>query len=192
MGGIGRRQVGHPQAARRRHVARRQALHLRRRRLLRAQGVEGIAEPRPRGVQAADGGRHAGRAYRDPSVRDPDPLSAHSQRVACADVGGAETHLRRHRHRQEPREYRPHRNRTLQVRGAQAGRILSSEAQRILLGQGAALSRRDRLSGAARPRRGRQRARGGPDRSRRILCRAAGRSRSDRKGARPQGLCQRL
>ena len=46
--------------------------------------------------------------------------------------------------------------------------------------------------GAARPRRGRQRAGGGPDPARRLLRRAARRSRPDLEGAGPQGLCQRL
>ena len=51
LGRIGRRSVGNVQAARGRDLARRQALHLGRRRVLGAQHLEAAAESRPRRVQ---------------------------------------------------------------------------------------------------------------------------------------------
>ena len=65
-----------------------------------------------------------------------------------------------------------------------AGRILPAGAQRRLLGQGPALSRRDRLPGAARPRRGGRRAGGRGDPARRLLGRAARRPRPHLQGRR--------
>ena len=161
MGRLGRRPHRHLQAARGRDMARRQAVHLRRRRLLRAAGVEAAAESRPRRVQGPRGGRYAGRPHRGLPLRQADAVPAHPQRAAGADQRGAEASLRRHRHRRQPGQQRspsaPARSSSPSTRPGEFYRL---ERNAELLGQGPAPSRRDRLPRAARPRGGGGRARG--------------------------------
>ena len=57
-----------------------------------------------------------------------------------------EAYLRARRHRRKPGQHRAGRNRAVQIRRAQARRILPAGEEPELLGQGPALSRRDRLS----------------------------------------------
>ena len=189
LGGLGRRQDRHLQAARGRDLARRQAVHLGRRRLLGAGGLEAAAESRPGGVQEPRGRRHARRPDRDLPLLHADAAAADPQRPAGAHRGAAEARLRGHRHRREPGQ---HDARSAPARSSSPSTgpasTTCSQRNEDYWGEGLPLPRRDRLPGAARPRRGGRRARGRGDPARRLLGGAARRPRPHLARCRHQGL----
>ena len=193
VGRIGGRQVGHLQAARGRDLARRQAVHLRRRRLLGALGVEAAAESRARwcsrtstrSTRRTSTPRSSASRRRRPLQLIRNALPALTAVVPKHIYDGTDI-------AKNPANEKLIGTGPFKLAEHKPGEYYLLQQERGLLGRGAAASRRDRLPGAARPRRRRQCAGGGRDPARRLLRRAARRSRPHLQGAGPEGLCQRL
>ena len=135
-----RRQDHHLHAAEGREVPRRQAVHQRRREVLRPRGAQEDASARAGDLPRGHRDRHARRAHRDLPARGAGALSADGA-VGLRVADAAEAPLRGHRHQGEQVRQRAGGHRAVQVRGVAARSVHPARPQPRLLEAGAAIPR---------------------------------------------------